>query len=87
MIFIPIFIPKPTIDYYEISKEDKERIQANRKDILNVLTVNPQGLTLQEIAVKTNKEVCKVSSILTVLKRNGQVESEFTNNGKIWRAR
>ena len=86
MIFIPIFMPKPTIGYCEISKEDKERIQANREDVLNVLIVNPQGLTIQEIAVKTNKEVRKVSAILTVLTRNSQVESEFTNNGKIWRA-
>ena len=87
MIFIPIFIPKPTISYYEISEEDREQIQANREDILNVLIVNPQGLTMQEIAVKINKEVRKINAILTVLKRNGQVESEFTNNGKIWRAR
>lgn len=87
MIFIPIFMPMPTVGYSAISKEDKERIQANREDILNVLMVNPQGLTLQEIAVKTNKEVRTASAILTALKRNGQVESEFTNNGKIWRTR
>ena len=85
MIFIPIFMPMPTIGYAAISKDDQERIQANREDVLNVLTVNSQGLTLQEIAVKTNKEVREVSAILTVLKRNGQVESEFTSNGKIWR--
>lgn len=84
MIFIPIFMLKPSAG---IPEEDKERVQANREDILNVLMVNPNGLTIQEIAKKTNKEVHQVSGVLTVLKRNNQVESEFTNNGKIWRAR
>lgn len=84
MIFIPIFMLKPSAG---IPEEDKKRVQANREDILNVLMVNPNGLTIQEIAKKTNKEVHQVSGVLTVLKRNNQVESEFTNNGKIWRAR
>ena len=87
MIFIPIFMPMPQIGYATISKEDQERVQANRDDVLNVLIVNPQGLTIQEIARKTNKEVRKVNAILTVLKCNGQVESEFIDNGKVWRAR
>ena len=86
MIFIPIFMPMPKVGYSAISKDDQERIQANREDVLNVLMVNPQGLTIQEIAVKTNKEVRRVSAILTVLTRNGQVESEFTDSGKLWRA-
>ena len=85
MIFIPIFMPMPTIGYSAVSKEDQERIQANREDVLNVLMINPQGLTIQELAVKTNKEVRQVSAILTVLTRKGQVESKFTNTGKIWR--
>ena len=87
MIFIPIFMHMPTFRCSAVSTEDKERIQANREDVLNVLMVNPQGLTIQELAVKTNKEVHQVSAILTVLTRNRQVESEFTNTGKLWRAR
>ena len=86
MIFIPIFMPMPTVRCSAISKEDQERIQTNREDVLNILMANPQGLTVQEVAVKTNKEVRKVSAILSVLKRNGQVESELTDDGKFWRA-
>ena len=86
MIVIPIFMPMPKIGYSAISKDDQERIQANREDILNVLIVNPQGLTTQEIAVRANKEVRRVSAILTVLKRNGQAESEFIDDRKVWRA-
>ena len=85
MIFIPVFRPMPIVGYSAISKEDQARIQANREEILNLLMVNPQGLTMQEIAVKTNKEVRQISAILTVLTRHGQVESEFTNIGKLWR--
>lgn len=85
-MIIPIFMPMPKIGYSAISRDDQERVQANREDILNILIVNPQGLTTQEIAVRANKEVRRVSAILTVLKRNGQVESEFIDDRKVWRA-
>ena len=85
MIFIPIFMPRPSIGYVSMSKEDKERIQNNRNDVLEALK-NTSGLTIQDIAVKTKREVRQVSAILTVLKRNNQVESEYTEKGKLWRA-
>ena len=84
MIFIPIFMPRPSVGYASVSKEDRERIQNNRNDVLAALQ-NTSGLTIQDIAIKTNKEVRLVSAILTVLKRNNQVESEYTNSGKLWR--
>ena len=86
MIFIPIFMPRPSIGVSAASAEDKKRIQNNRNDVLNALQNASTGLTIQDIAVKTNKEVRQVSAILTVLKRNNQVESEYTNSGKLWRA-
>ena len=85
MIFIPIFMPRPSIGYTSMSKEDRERIQHNRNDVLEALQ-NTSGLTIQDIAVKTKREVRQVSAILTVLKRNNQVESEYTEKGKLWRA-
>ena len=84
MIFIPIFMPQPSIGYASMSKEDRERIQNNRNDVLEALQ-NTSGLTIQDIAIKTKREVRQVSAILTVLKRNNQVESEYTNSGKLWR--
>jgi DNA-binding transcriptional ArsR family regulator len=84
MIFIPIFMPQPSVGYASVSKEDRERIQNNRNDVLKALQ-NTSGLTIQDIAVKTKKEVRQVSAILTVLKRDNQVESEYTEKGKLWR--
>lgn len=85
MIIIPIFMPRPSIGYASMSKEDRERIQNNRNDVLEALH-NTSGLTIQDIVVKTKREVRQVSAILTVLKRNNQVESEYTEKGKLWRA-
>ena len=85
MIFIPIFMPRPSVGYASVSEEDKKRIQDNRNDVLEALQ-NTSGLTIQDIAIKINKEVRQVSAILTVLKRSNQVESEYTNSGKLWRA-
>ena len=84
MIVISIFMPRPSIEYAPISEEDRERIQNNRNDVLEALR-NTSGLTIQDIAVKTKKEVRQVNAILTVLKRNNQVESEYTEKGKLWR--
>lgn len=84
MIIIPIFMPRPSIGSASIPKEDRERIQNNRNDVLEALQ-NTSGLTIQDIAVKTNKEVRQVNAILTVLKRDNRVESEYTENGKLWR--
>ena len=86
MIFIPIFMPRPSVRTSAVSAEDKKRIQNNRDAVLNALQNASTGLTIQDIAIKTNKEVRQVSAILTVLKRNNQVESEYTNSGKLWRA-
>lgn len=85
MILIPIFMNKPSFGYTVASKEDKEIIQHRRDDILNILKVNPNGLTIQDIAIKTNKEVRQVSAILTVLKKHGKVYSIYTNSGKLWK--
>jgi hypothetical protein len=84
MIFIPIFMPQPSVGYASVSKEDRERIQNNRNYVLKALQ-NTSGLTIQDIAVKTKKEVRQVNAILTVLKRDNQVESEYTEKGKLWR--
>ncbi len=84
MIFMPIFMPRPSVGYASVSEEDRERIQNNRNNVLEALQ-NTSGLTVQDIAVKTQKEVRQVSAILTVLKRNNQVESEYTEKGKLWR--
>ena len=86
MIFIPIFMPRPSIGVSAVSAEDKKRIQNNRNDVLSVLQNASTGLTIQDIAIKINKEVRQVNAILTVLQRNSQVESEYTNSGKLWRA-
>ena len=86
MIFIPIFMPRPSIGVSAVSAEDKKRIQNNRNDVLNALQNTSTGLTIQDIAIKTNKEVRQVNAILTVLQRNSQVESKYTNSGKLWRA-
>ena len=75
MIFIPIFMNKPSIGFNEVSEEDKERIQNNRDDILNILMVSPSGLTTQEIANRANKDIRQTNAILTVLKKQGLVES------------
>jgi DNA-binding transcriptional ArsR family regulator len=77
-------MPRPSIGYASISKEDRERIQNNRNDVLKALQ-NTSGLTIQDIALKTKKEVRQVSAILTVLKRDNQVESEYTEKSKLWR--
>ena len=84
MIIIPIFMPRPSVGYASMSKEDRERIQNNRNDVLAALQ-NTSGLTIQDIAVKTKKDVRQVNAILTVLKRDNRVESEYTENGKLWR--
>lgn len=84
MILIPIFMPQPKLGFYTHSLEEREKVIARREAILMVLSQN-NNLTLQEIAVKTNQDIRTTQAILTVLKKNGKVESIYTKNGKLWR--
>lgn len=84
MIFIPIFMPMPRLGFYIRSLEENQQIAARREAVLYVLKQNSE-LTLQEIAIKTNQDIKTTQAILTVLKKNGMVESEFAPKGKLWR--
>lgn len=85
MILIPIFMPQPKIGFYVRSSEEREKVAARREAVLLVVTQH-NGLTLQEIALKTNQDIRTTQAILTVLKRYGKIESEYTQQGKLWRA-
>lgn len=84
MILIPIFMPQPKIGTYVRSSAEQEKIAAKREVILSTLDKN-NGLTLQEIAVKTKQDIRTTEAILTVLKRYGKIESVYTEQGKLWR--
>lgn len=85
MILIPIFMPQPKIGFYVRSLEEREKIAARREAVLLVVNQH-NGLTLQEIALKANQDIRTTQAILTVLKRYGKIESEYTQQGKLWRA-
>ena len=85
MILMPIFMPQPKIGFYIRSLEEREKIAARREAVLLVVTQH-NGLTLQEIAIKTNQDIRTTQAILTVLKKYGKIESEYTQQGKLWRA-
>ena len=85
MILMPIFMPQPKIGFYIRSLEEREKIAARREAVLLVVTQH-NGLTLQEIASKTNQDIRTTQAILTVLKKYGKIESEYTQQGKLWRA-
>lgn len=84
MILMPIFMPQPKIGFYIRSLEEREKIAARREAVLLVVTQH-NGLTLQEIAIKTNQDIRTTQAILTVLKKYGKIESEYTQQGKLWR--
>lgn len=84
MILIPIFMPQPKLGFYIHSLEEREKVIARREAVLLVVTQH-NGLTLQEIAIKTNQDIRITEAILTVLKRYGMIESVYTKQGKIWR--
>ena len=84
MILMPIFMPKPKVDFYVRSPEEKIEVTARREAVLQVLSRN-DNLTLQDIAIKTNQSVRTTQAILTVLQKNGKIESVYTEQGKLWR--
>lgn len=84
MIIIPIFMPQPRLGFYTRSVEEKQQITARREAVLYVLKHNSE-LTLQEVSIKANQDIRTTQAILTALKKNGMVESEFTPTGKLWR--
>lgn len=84
MILMPIFMPQPKVGFYIRSLEEKMKITARREAVLQVLSEN-NNLTLQEIAVKTNQDIRTTQAILTVLKKYGNIESIYTEQGKLWR--
>lgn len=85
MILMPIFMPQPKVGFYIRSLEEREKITARREAVLLVVAQH-NGLTLQEIAIKTNQDIRTTQAILTVLKKYGKIESEYTQQGKLWRA-
>lgn len=84
MILIPIFMPRSKVDFYVRSLEEQEKIAARREAVLLILSQS-NGLSLQDIATKTNQDARATQAILTVLKKYGKIESTYTNQGKIWR--
>jgi len=85
MILIPVFMPQPKIGFHVRSSEEREKVTARREAVLLVVAQH-NGLTLQEIALKANQDIRTTQAILTVLKRYGKIESEYTQQGKLWRA-
>lgn len=77
-------MPQPQAGFSIYSPEKKMEIAARRETVLQVLSEN-NGLTLQEIAVKTNQNIRTTEAILAVLKRYGKIESIYTEQGKLWR--
>lgn len=84
MILIPIFMPQSEVGFSVYSPEKEMEIAARREAVLQVLSEN-NGLTLQEIAVKTNQNIRTTEAVLTVLKKYGKIESLYTEQGKLWR--
>ena len=78
-------MPQPKVGFYIHSLEEREKIAARREAVLLVVT-QYNGLTLQEIAIKTNQDIRMTLAILNVLKKYGKIESEYTQQGKLWRA-
>lgn len=63
----------------------QRRLRKNRQKVLNAVKKYPNGTNLQSIAVECGFEIRKTQAILTLLKKNGLVESFYENNSKIWR--
>lgn len=84
MILLLNFMPQPKLSFYTKSLEENAIITAQREAVLSVINQS-NGLTLQEIAIKTNQDIRITEAILTVLKRYGMIESVYTKQGKIWR--
>lgn len=85
MILIPVFMPQPKVGFYIHSLKEQEKIVARREAVLLVVSQH-DGLTLQDIAIKTNQDIRTIQAILTVLKKYGKIESIYTEQGKLWRA-
>ena len=85
MILLLNPIPQPKSSFYIKSLEENTIIAARREAVLSIVSQN-NGLTLQEIAIKANQDIYTTQAILTVLKRYGKIESEYTQRGKLWRA-
>lgn len=61
------------------------RLRKDRQKVLNAVKKYPNGINLQPIAVECGFDIRKTQAILTVLKKNGLVETLYENNGKIWK--
>ena len=85
MILMPIFMPQPKVGFYIRPLEEKMAIMARREAVLQVVKEN-DNLTLQDIAVKTKQDIRTTQAIFTVLKKDGKIESIYTEQGKLWRA-
>lgn len=55
--------------------------------ILNIVKSCENGQTIREIADKANYDICKISAILTLLVRQGKIESVVQGTRKLWRER
>ena len=87
MIYIPIYV-LPTITTYSISTKHQQEIEDKRNKILNIVKSYKNGLTMKEIAKKANYDIPKTEAILTVLKKQGKVESMYNiEKEKIWKVK
>lgn len=85
MIYIPIYA-FPTITTGSISTKHQQEIENKRNKILNIVKSYKNGLMLKEIAKKANYDIRRTEAILTVLKKQGKVESIWNmKKEKLWK--
>lgn len=85
MIYFNIPNNMPKICTYIISEEERQKVINRRNAVLTVLKSNIFGLTTQEIANKVGYDIRSTQAILTVLAKNGEIITFFTENGRMWR--
>lgn len=81
---ILINIPNTTC-LYTTSEEERQKIIDRRNAVLTVLKSNNLGLSMREIANKVGYDMRSTEAILTVLAKNGEIISFFTETGRLWR--
>lgn len=80
-----IYINIPKICSYVVSKEEKQKIIDRRNAVLTILKSNNLGLTMREISNKVGYDIRTTQAILTVLAKNNEIITFFTENGRVWR--
>lgn len=87
MIYIPIFRQLPTIGTYIVSAEQKQEIENKRNKVINIIKSHKDGLTMREIATQASYDIRSTQAILTVLAKQGKIESIQDRQRKIWKER